>query len=509
MDNDIAFEKIVTLMSHLSDLCVFDGSGKILHISEGLAKKFGKTIGELIGKTRCDIGWVNSDPEKFPDPWVSLAEGKDWQGESLFYGKQGAKFWLSLSATPTLCEGKLNSVVLLGHDITRYKQTQLQLGEALKELEEQKLALDASNIVAITDVKGIITYVNSKFCEISGYSKEELLGQTHKVINSGVHDRAFFANMWQTISRGEVWQSEICNRSKLGSLYWVDTTIVPFLDDQKRPHQYISIRKDITDKKNVESEIEKQRAMAIYSEKMASLGELTAGIAHELGNPLGAMRGRMELLLRQLDVGNIDLAKVHDLAHRSIRMIDRMSKIIKGLRSYTRDATGDPFVKTSLNGLIEDILEFSWEKFRKLGISVEAIGLEKEVVIDCREAEIGQVIVNFINNSCDAIQDQECPKIKIELVTTGDQQEVEIRITDSGSGISEEVKNRMFSPFFTTKPVGHGTGLGLSISKNIIESHHGELSLDESNPNTCFIVRLPCFQNRYKYMPSFSHLDLN
>ena len=86
----------------------------------------------------------------------------------------------------------------------------------------------------------------------------------------------------------------------------------------------------------------------------------------------------MELLLRQLDVGNIDLAKVHDLAHRSIRMIDRMSKIIKGLRSYTRDATGDPFVKTSLNGLIEDILEFSWEKFRKLGISVEAIGLEKK-----------------------------------------------------------------------------------------------------------------------------------
>ncbi|WCK53024.1 EAL domain-containing protein [Aneurinibacillus sp. Ricciae_BoGa-3] len=136
-----------------------------------------------------------------------------------------------------------------------FRQRNMALKSVMNKLLDITHALDESSIVAITDQAGVIQYVNKKFCEISGFSYEELIGQSHRIIKSGYHEPEFFQEMWQTISQGEIWKGEIKNRAKDGSIYWVQTTIVPFLDESRHPYQYISIRNEITERKKIEEKI--------------------------------------------------------------------------------------------------------------------------------------------------------------------------------------------------------------------------------------------------------------
>ncbi|MEN9467659.1 MAG: hypothetical protein RL081_1660, partial [Pseudomonadota bacterium] len=162
---------------------------------------------------------------------------------------------------PGLLDDNLENLSTLMSALVRQKEeSQRDLQSALTDLAHQKFALDQHAIVSTTDVNGNIIYANDKLCEISGYSRAELLGKNHRLINSGFHDRAFFIGMWQTITAGNVWHGEICNRNKAGGLYWVNATIVPLRDEAGKPSMFIAIRTDITERKKMESTIKAAEA---------------------------------------------------------------------------------------------------------------------------------------------------------------------------------------------------------------------------------------------------------
>jgi PAS domain S-box-containing protein len=166
---------------------------------------------------------------------------------------------------------------------------EMDLKATLKELNDQKSALDEHAIVAITDPQGRITYVNDKFCAISKYSREELIGQDHRIINSGYHAKGFIRDLWVTIAHGKVWRGEIKNRAKDGSYYWVATTIVPFLNEHGKPRQYVAIRADITQRKQAEEALQAS-AKEVIDLKSALDEHAIVAITDPAGSPPDQLR---------------------------------------------------------------------------------------------------------------------------------------------------------------------------------------------------------------------------
>jgi PAS domain S-box-containing protein len=389
-------------------------------------------------------------------------------------------------------EQELRGYCLAAHDLTYSDKLEEELQKSFRMIRDQKMALDESAIVAVTDHRGIILYVNDTFCRISGYQRQELIGKTHALLQSTYHDIDFFRDLWRTIGAGKVWKGEICNRTKNGAIYWVDTTIVPFLNEQGKPYQYVAIRFDVTEKKLIQENLEKERMRSMYAEKMASLGELAAGIAHELGNPAASINAWLDVIELQYERESLDLNMFMQTVPKVRRDAKRMRDIIRGMLTYARDGSRDPFQSEGVKTILQTVVDYCGYKLRKTDVKITLLVPNPYLSLDCRITEISQMLVNFILNACDAVQELEEKWIEISAVEASGQ--VVFSITDSGHGIPDEIADKIFQPFFTSKPVGRGTGLGLSIAKSIIENHQGKISLDRSYDRTRFIISLPRHQ---------------
>lgn len=347
--------------------------------------------------------------------------------------------------------------------------------------------LNKSVIIAITDVNGEIQYANEMFCEISGYKIEELIGKNHRILKSGHHDNIFYDEMWSTILSGKVWKNDICNKKKNGEIYWVKTTIVPLFDIENNLNAFLSIRMDITKEKEQESVIAAQLVKNIQFSRMANLGEMAGGIAHEINNPLSVIIGKTDLLQRLVDCDHIDRETVKKSIEKIYITAARIAKVVKALRYFSGHIDDANRIYVKLSDIIEQTVVLCFEKYSADMVDLQIIN-DADLILDCVPDQISQVLLNLLSNSFDAIKNNSKKWIKIE--TKDKNNKVKISITDSGNGINHSIQLKMMDPFFTTKEVGN-SGLGLSIAKGIIEEHKGKLYYDSTSENTRFIIELP------------------
>ncbi len=334
-----------------------------------------------------------------------------------------------------------------------------ELERKVKQISDYKYALDESSIVAITDQKGIIKEVNNNFCSISKYTRDELIGQDHRIINSGYHSKEFMKDLWTIISRGEIWRGEVKNIAKDGTIFWLDTTIVPFLNDGGIPYQYMAIRSEITQRKDAEDKLQ-----AVNKE----LEAFSYSVSHDLRAPLRAINGYAKILNEDYGV-NLD---------------DEGKRIIEIIRDNA----------TRMGILIDDLLSFSQLGRKEIQMTeIDMNEMVKEVIIELNKSmthdakiKIGklhetkadygllrQVMFNLISNAVKYSSKKKNPVVEISSEEKSG--EIIFSVKDNGAGFDMRYANKLFGVFqrLHSQDEFEGTGVGLAIVQRIISRHKG------------------------------------
>ncbi len=365
--------------------------------------------------------------------------------------------------------------------IQRSQDSEEQALKALVALRSQTNAMDEHSIVAITDTFGKITYVNDKFCQISQYSREELIGQDHRIINSGHHPRAFWSQTWKTIAAGKVWHGEVCNRAKDGSLYWVDTTIVPFKDKADRIMQYVAILTDVTERKRAEADL--VRAKEVAESANTAKSEFLANMSHEIRTPMTAIIGYAENLLDSDQSESEKLNSIHTIRRNGeyllgiINNILDLSKIEAGKMTTERKTCQPCHIIARMASLMR-----VRANAKGLPFNIEYIGAIPET-IQSDPTRLRQILINLIDNAIKFTEDG-----AVRLLTRfvdGDEPYMQFDVIDTGCGMTEKQTATLFQPFMqadnsTTRKFG-GTGLGLTISKRFAKLLGGDITVVATN----------------------------
>ena len=496
-----------------------DTEGKFLGYNQAFIRLAGISGDELLGKTA----------ENFlAGQLIKLAASTDDQAldgqglqhyECLLSLADGSqRYYAIMKDSFRHQDGSLGGVIGAFYDLTEIKKAEKRL-KRLSSVVEQ-----ASETIVVTDLDGNIVYCNPAFTMVTGYSQAEALGQNPRVLKSGQQDEAFYQNLWNTITAGKVWRGVFKNKRKDGTFFDEQAVIFPIKDGNGNIINYAAVKRDISKENLLEDQLR-------LSQRMEAVGQLASGVAHELNTPIGFVSSNMEsvknyveqfkqlipryqefirqvtqlqpeLLPEELDKLRENEEKIHldfiledldELFEENAEGFERITQIVVKLREFSRVDSGDESGHYSLNRAIETTLVVSRNEYKYVAEAETALADDLPDII-CNSGEINQVLLNIIVNAAQAIKEQGREgKGNINIVTEYDDQWVTCRLSDDGPGMSDEVREKIFNPFFTTKPVGTGTGLGLYISYDIIVNKHGgQLRVDSSpGQGTTFIIKLP------------------
>jgi len=434
-------------------------------------------------------------------------------------------------------------ILSFAHDISKRK-------EANEKIKKLSLAIENSpSSVVITDIAGKIEYVNPKFSELTGYSSEEIKGKNISILKSGYHEKEYYKELWSNIISGNEWRGEFYNKRKDGSKYWEYTSVAPLKNEEGNLAHFISVREDITKRKGMEEELRQSneelkdtikklkitQSQLIQQEKLAGIGQLAAGVAHEINNPLGFISSNFDTLknyteklkdsifdyrelIEKIKIKDINLIEselkqfkqlnekkeieyiitdLDDLFNESEEGIERVISIVKGLKWFAHEDQSSEFGMYDLNLGIKNTLIVTKNEIKYIADVIEEYDGELPL-IKASGQKINQVLLNIIINSVYAIKEKERDEFGVITIKTyKDNEFVFCEIKDNGTGIKEDIINKLFEPFFTTKPIGKGTGLGLNIAYDIIVNvHKGNIECKNNEEGgACFIIKLPIEQN--------------
>jgi PAS domain S-box-containing protein len=462
-----------------------DASGKTIRFNQLALEILDLTEDQLSGRALTDPRWRIVDengkslPGELHPSMLALTTGQPQMKRVLGVILDNEEIrWVRVSSAPIFSgrgKTKPDRVLSVFQNITDEVVAQKRL----------EIAVSAGKFgIWEWNIRGNQVYWDDAMYEIYGVEKGQF-GFNRQAVQALIFEddrKELEAKVLKAFSTQSDYSGEFRIRRPDGNVRIIRTESKGFYDEKGFPLRHVGVNWDITEQREQEFKL-------IHASKMSTLGEVSAGIAHEINNPLAIILGKNHQIQNMLDRGTIDEVALQKTVGIIDQTTKRIAKIIKGLRSFARDDAMDPFERCEIHTLVEDVLSFCHARFLNRQVPLDVQNDLPYTVIECRVPQIMQVLMNLMNNAFDAVENLPMKWVRLELKDDGDF--VIFRVVDSGNGIPSGIREKILQPFFTTKGIGKGTGLGLSISSGLVKSHGGTLEIDVTHPHTCFIVRLP------------------
>ncbi|MFH1115750.1 MAG: PAS domain S-box protein [Pseudomonadota bacterium] len=439
--------------------------------------------GTVLYGNRAAAGICGRERDHLPGLQLEIPQSTEDPFETEIVRPSGETRIVDMRASRTDWEGK-QAYIMVMRDVTDVKE-RAAVHQRLVTAIEQSI-----ESVVITDERGTILYVNPAFERVSGFSKEEAVGLNPRILKSGEHDTAFYAEMWSTLSEGRVWKGHFINRRKDGSLYEEDAAISPIKDDTGRVTSYVAVKRDVTDEVLLRKQLQK-------AQKMESIATMAGGIAHDFNNLLTIASGYTELLLMDRTEASPGYQELQAIAHAAQRGADLVRRIL----TFSRQVETFPTI-IDLNEEVRHVHKLLTRTIPKM-IDIELALAEDLELIKADAGQIEQTLLNLAVNAQHAMPDGGKLCIKTMNATLdADYCEAHVEakpggyvllmVSDTGHGMEQDVLERIFEPFFSTKKKEQGTGLGLSMVFGIVKGHGGHITCySEPGLGTTFKIYLP------------------